>query len=87
MEEQSALSGDVTVRPTGETADPRVGLDVVGRSDAGTVLIGINDGMTVPATPESSTAKHVRTKEYQTRAIKVDVTAISSKGNVTIAST
>lgn len=68
------------------TPDPRVGLDVIGRSDAGTVLMGINDGTTVRAAPESRTDKHVRTREYENRPIKITVTATSSKGNVTVAS-
>jgi hypothetical protein len=68
------------------TPDPRVGLDVVGRSETGTVSVGINDGTTASASAESQSEKRVRTREYENKTIRLDVTATSSKGNVTIAS-
>jgi hypothetical protein len=86
----AASSGKLVARaPMGEirlsfTPDPRVGLNVLGTSDQGSVQVGLL-GADPQAAPERGTVRR-RTEGYEQKPIQVDVTATSLQGNVVVVS-
>ena len=64
--------------------DPGMGLEVIGRSQEGTVMIGINEDATGPPVAQARTELRERSKEYERKPVRVAVTAASSSGNVIV---
>lgn len=61
--------------------DPRVGLDVKGSSDAGNVVIGINEA---PPVTKARGELRERSKGYETKPIQVALTATSTLSEVSV---
>ena len=64
--------------------DTRTGLEVLGRSDTGNVLIGINEDATQPPVSKPQAELRERSKGYESKPVHVEVTATSAHSNVTI---
>jgi len=65
-------------------ADPRTGLDVIGRAAKGRVIIGINDAPPPPSTSPPQTELRSRTQGYDAAPVHIEVSAGSENSNVTI---
>jgi hypothetical protein len=69
------------------TPDPRLGLNVTAGSEAGSVRLDIGQpGTTGPVSPQMRTTLRARTEDYDRKPVQVEVTAMSTQGNVVVVS-
>ncbi|MEW6208901.1 MAG: hypothetical protein AB1631_11075 [Acidobacteriota bacterium] len=66
------------------TPDSRTGLNVIGRSEEGMVLVRIGEDATAPPLSQARSELRARSKGYESKPVQIEATATSSHGDVTV---